>query len=97
MEAHLVVEGFDVVEGDGLGFDAGGRAVAVEALGLEGGKEAFHGGVVVGIAGAAHAGFQAVGLQQAAVFGTGILAAAITVVEQTAGGAALGERHLQCG
>ena len=72
-----MVEGFDGVEGESLGFQARRRGMTVQALGLPRGEEALDAGVVAGVAGAAPAGLQAVGVEQAAVFFAGGLAATV--------------------
>ena len=56
-----IVEGLDVIENQETGGSAGGRDLAAEAFGLEGGDEAFGQGIIVGIARAAHAAGDAPG------------------------------------
>ena len=77
-----IVEGFDVVESQQLGGGAGGWDGVAEAFGFEGGEEAFGQGVVVGIAGAAHAEGQAAGGGELGEGCGGVLAAAIAVMKQ---------------
>src|ERR1700704_3795738 len=55
---------------------------SVDLLVLEGLHEAFRLGVVVGVADAAHAGADAMSLEQRAVVGTGVLHAAIGMMDQ---------------
>lgn len=53
----------------------------MEAFGFEGGPEGFHGGVVVAVGASAHAGGDAVRVQERAEGGRCVLAAAIGMVE----------------
>lgn len=69
----------------------------MEVIGLEGGKEALDLGVIVRVSRETHARFQTVSAQQAAVFGAGILAAAIIWWISPARRTALAERPAQCG
>src|SRR5271165_1473529 len=80
--ALAVVEGLDVIEDFVPGLGAGVKVPAVNHLQLEGAPEAFHGGVVVAIAFAAHGGDQPGPAQCAAVVGAGVLDAAIGVEQQ---------------
>src|SRR2546423_11496042 len=73
----LVDEGADVVCRDAVITIAGG----VDLFTLERSDEALGFGVVVGIADPAHAGGNSVGLQQAGVLGTGVLHAAVGMVD----------------
>ena len=61
-------------------------AGAVDLFALEGSDEALGLGVVVRIADPAHAGGDPVGLQEAGVLGTGVLHAAVGMVDQAAPG-----------
>lgn len=54
MSALAVVEDFDEIEDLGSGLEVGGELPAVDQLQFESAPEAFHGGVVVTIAPAAH-------------------------------------------
>ena len=80
--AFAVVEGFQVVEdrGGGDGFGSEGLAV-VEEFVFEGGEGAFGEGVVVAIAGGAHALVQAVAGEQLTGEDGGVLTAAIGMEE----------------
>src|SRR5271168_3330235 len=68
-------------------------AGAVDLFALEGSDKALGLGVVVGIADPAHAGGDAVPVEHAGVLGTGVLHAAVGMVDQ----AAPGRRHRQAG
>ena len=81
MEAHGVVEGLDVVEDHEVGLGAGGGDVFAEAFGFEGGPEAFHGGVVVAVAFAAHALGDVAEVEAVTEGFAGVLAASVAVVE----------------
>ena len=54
MSALAVVEDFDEIEDLGSGLEVGGELPAVDQFQFESAPEAFHGGVVVTIAPAAH-------------------------------------------
>ena len=56
MGALAVVERFNVIEDLPAGLGAGGKAMAIDQFQFEGGPEAFHGGVVITVAAAAHGG-----------------------------------------
>ena len=56
MDPFWVIEGFDVIEDGELGFSVSFEAAMVEPFGFEGAPERFHGGIVVAVAGRAHAG-----------------------------------------
>ena len=96
---HPVVVFFNVVEKIVGRFGAGGVAATcggqAHAFAFVGGIEAFHRGVVVGISRAAHARGQAGGRELGAILATGILHAAIAVMQQPVGGAAMLQGHLQ--
>ena len=79
----------------GSGFLDRGVGFRVHFLLLQGSHEALGLGVVVGVAGAAHAGFDAVGLQPFAIFVAGILHAAVGVVDETRRGTAGRQRHVE--
>ncbi len=85
VEAHGIVEGFDVVEDHGAGLGSCGRDGGAEAFGFQGGPEGLHGGVVVAVGSAAHARGDAAQFQASAEVCAGILAAAIAVMKQSAG------------
>ena len=55
MESGRVVEGVHVIEGEELKLIGSGDELMRQALGFEGGPEAFHESVVVAVALAAHA------------------------------------------
>ena len=77
MEALGVVDGVDE-DGDGAlcSFDVL-EASAIDLFGFEGLHEAFGFGIVVGIAGSAHADGDVVTGEALAIFGRGVLHAAI--------------------
>src|ERR1035441_4345824 len=58
VEALAIVKDFDEIEDPGAGFRAGGKATAIDEFEFEGAPEAFHGGIVVTVALAAHGGHQ---------------------------------------
>ena len=75
MQAFGVIKGGDVIEDHGDGGGAGGGDVRAEGLGFESGPERLHGGVVIAVALAAHAGDGVAQAQIVAVRLAGILAA----------------------
>jgi len=97
VEADGIVEGFDVIEDGQLGGSAGGEALAGGAFGFEGAPEALDKGVVVAVAFATHAAGQAGLGQRLAVLQGGVLHAAVGVVDELGGGAAMPEGLLQGG
>ena len=70
-----------------------GAKSSIGTFSFQGGEEALHGRIVITIAGAAHADLALSCLQQAPVSLTGILAAAIRVVQQLSGWMAIDDRH----
>ena len=95
MKALGIVEAFDVIEDGGAGLVMRGELLAINQLPFEGAPEAFHGGVVVAIALAAHSGDEAGPGQGMAVISGGILDPAIGVAEEFGGGLAMPECHGQ--
>ena len=79
MEPHAVGEGFDGVKRGGGAVLSGGID-GVDGVALETAPERFHGGVVVAVALAAHAGVKAGFGQRGAEVAAGILEAAIAVL-----------------
>ena len=77
VESHGFVEGFDLVKDHGVGLVSSGRDDAMEAFGFQFGPERLHGGVIMAVGRAAHAGGDAAQLQPAAELGAGVLAAAV--------------------
>jgi len=63
VEPFWVIEGFDVIKDRGAGFLVGLEVFLMQPFGFKGAPEGFHGGVVVAVAGGAHAGAQVVGMQ----------------------------------
>src|SRR5665213_1009908 len=76
---------------------ARGEGAPMHEFAFEAAPEAFHGGVVVTVAPAAHARNGARLCQPLPVISTGVLHALIGVMEQSATRSALRERHVQCG
>jgi hypothetical protein len=82
VDASTIMVAFDVAEQVTPCFIAGGPAVLVDELDLEGVEEAFHGGVPVAVAGAAHGRN---GANRGKLIDVGLwceLAAAVRVVDQ---------------
>lgn len=86
VEPHGVVEGFDVVKDHGSCLGSGAWHSGAKAFGLQRCPERLHGGVVVAVGTAAHAGGDAAQLQTFAELGAGVLAATVAVVQQAFGG-----------
>ena len=82
MAPSAIVEGFDVIKGEEFGFASGGRDIAAEAFGLEGGDKALSERIVIGIGSAAHAGGDVVEAESLLESGAGVLHAAITVMNE---------------
>ena len=82
MSAVAVVEGFDVIEDLHASLSAGVEATAIDQLQFEGAPEAFHGGIIVAIALAAHRGEQTSVGQCLTIIVGGVLNAAVGMEEQ---------------
>jgi len=82
MTTATIIPDFDVVE-DCSPSSLTRRKTMVHTFRFERGEEAFHGGVVVTVASAAHADGNTVSDQQALIVGAGVLAAPVGVVQQT--------------
>src|SRR5262245_4776801 len=95
VKATAVVEGLDVVEHAGTGLVARGVALVIDELGLQRVEEALLRRVVVAVAGAAHAGDEAVGVEHGAELGGGVLHAAVRVMDQTDCRCTLADGHAQ--
>ena len=95
MGALAVIEGFDVIEDLAASLGGGGKAAAIDQLQFEGGPEAFHGGVVITVAAAAHGGDQAGLTEGLTVIAAGVLDTAIGVEEQVAWRTAVQKSHGQ--
>src|SRR4051812_12403069 len=96
MEALAIVEAFDV-GGDRLGGGAArGPEAALIQFTFQGVEEAFHRRVVVAVAGPAHAAAKRVLVKQALVLGTGVLAAAIGMMQDVSDWPAA-EREMESG
>ena len=85
VEALAIVKDFDEIEDLGACFRAGVKATAINEFEFEGVPEAFHGGIVVTVALAAHGGHQLGGLEGLAEVAAGILDAAIRMEQQLGG------------
>ena len=97
MKSGAVIEGFDVVEDSGSNFIEGGEALVIDDFVFEAAPEGFDEGVVVAVAFAAHGSHQAVLGQELPVSGASKLRSAVGVDDESAGGAALEQRHAQGG
>ena len=65
----------------------------VDELALQGPKEALHTGVIPAVPFAAHAGDEAVRIKQTLIAGSGILTAAVRVVQEPCRGSSVRQRH----
>src|SRR5215813_3504784 len=97
MRAASVVEQLHVVEDLGPRFLARGEAAMVDELVLQVAEEAFHHGVVVGVALAAHAGDEALPSEMLLMERADILRTLVAVMQQSGHGATLLDRHAQGG
>src|SRR5580692_9665031 len=95
MQSASVVDVFDEGAYVGSGCLDRGVGLGVDFLLLQCSHEALGLGVVVGVAGAAHAGSDPVGLQPFAIFVAGVLHAAVGVVDETRRGTAGRQRHVE--
>src|ERR1044072_3606424 len=95
MSALAVIEGLDVIEDLHASLGAGVEEMAIDELQFEGAPEAFHGGVVIAVASAAHGGDQAGVTQSLAIIGAGVLDAAIGMKKQLGRRATMQQRHGQ--
>ena len=82
MQALWIVKGFDVTEHAEAGFFESTEAFMVGPLVFEGPEEAFHDGIIVAAAGAAHGALDAERPQDLLIGVAGVLATAIAVVQQ---------------
>ena len=82
MGALAVIKDFDVIENFGAGLLVADKVSAIDEVEFERAPEAFHGGVVIAVAFAAHGGHQAGCPQGLPVSAAGVLDAAIGVEEQ---------------
>lgn len=95
MEALGVIKVFDVFVDGGAGVGQISEGAAVDQFGFEGAPEGFHGGVVVAVAAAAHAGDDVSGPQEGLKGATGILDPLIGMEEEARGSLAPGEGVVQ--
>src|SRR4030067_2588076 len=85
MATCAVIEAFDVNEDVGLSVNPGIVILKVDLLTFQGAEETLHRGVVITVPGATHADLHPVSRQQIPVRLTGILTAAIRMMQQTCG------------
>src|SRR5437868_8081077 len=83
MQARAVIKPFDVVEDEQASLRARVESMMVQPLRLKRVKEALDDGVVETVARAAHAADHAVPIEDVLVARTGVLPAAIGVVQQS--------------
>ena len=95
VEPHPVVKDFDPFKDGGFGFSPGGEVVVAQTA-FEAAPKTFHGGVVVAVAFATHAGDDAGRRQALPVGRAGVLDAAIGMMQQSVRWPALGQGHVQC-
>jgi hypothetical protein len=95
VKAHAVIKALDESEDGGGGGGAGQEDATVDEFVFEGAPERFHGGIVVAVAAAAHGGDEAALVEEAAIFGTGVLPALIGVMDEACGRPTVREGHLQ--
>ena len=95
MGARAIVEYLDVIEDFGARLGAGQEESAINQFQLEGAPEAFHGGVVVAVALAAHRGHQAGLAERMTEISAGVLDAAIGMEEQMGRRRAMHQSHVQ--
>ena len=95
MGALAIVEAFDVIEDFAARLAVADKVAPINQFQFEGAPEAFHGGVVVAVAFAAHGGEQAGLAQGLAVSGAGVLDAPIGVEQQLGWWVAVQEGHGQ--
>src|SRR5437762_8710171 len=95
MSALAVIEGFDVIEDLHASLVAGFEATAIDQLQFEGAPEAFHGGVIIAVASAAHGGDQAGLTQSLTIIAAGVLDATIGMEKQLGRRATMQQRHNQ--
>src|SRR5437868_11613918 len=95
MGALAVVERFDVIEDLGTSLGASIKATAIDQFEFESRPEAFHGGVVIAVAAAAHGGDEAGITEGLAVITTGVLNAPIGMEKELGRRAAVQQGHGQ--
>ena len=95
MGALAIIEHFDVIEELAARLSARGEVATVNEFQFEGALEAFHGGVVVAVAFAAHRSHQAGIIQRSPVIAAGILDPTIGVQKQIGGRIPVPEGHAQ--
>ena len=93
MKALGIIETFDVIEDGGAGLLVGGELPTIDQFPFESAPEAFHGGIVVAIALAAHGGDEARPGEGVAIISSGVLDPTIGVAEELGRRLAVQERH----
>ena len=93
MKALGIIKTFDVIEDGSAGMVVSGKHPAIDQFPFEGAPEAFHGGVVVAIALAAHGGDEARPGEGVAIISSGVLDPTIGVAEELGRRLAVQERH----
>src|ERR1039458_4700024 len=91
VEPRAVVKDFDPLEDGGASLRPRGELAAMHEFAFEAAPEAFHGGVVITVAPAAHARHGSSLRQPLPIVAAGILDALVGVMEQPAGRASLRE------
>src|SRR3954447_20260927 len=97
VSALAIVEDFDVIEDGGAGLSAGIEVGAVHQFHFEGAPEAFHGGIIVAVAFAAHGSNEFSLGQSLAVMAGRVLHATVGVEEELGWGLTMLQRHAQGG
>src|SRR5206468_7937686 len=82
VQPSAIVECLDVIEEGPVDLCRSEPRLAVNELGFKRAEERFHAGVVVAVARRAHAGEHLMVLEQLAIIGAGILAAAVGMVQE---------------
>src|SRR5918995_4201256 len=95
MAAFPVVEDFDVFEQRRLGLGTGAELGSMNQLGLDRAEERFHRCVVIAVALAAHGCLDAVAVEDLPVRSTGVLNAAVGMMNEASGRCAMLDRHHQ--
>lgn len=90
-----IIKRFDVIKEGQIDLCMREPMPAVNQLCFERAEERFHAGVIVAVARSAHAGEHPMSLEQAAIFMTGILRAAIRMMQQACRRTPMGERPVQ--
>ncbi len=95
MEPLAIIEYLQVIKEGQVDLGMGEPVLAMNEFGFKGAEERFHGGIVVAVSGGAHAGEDAVTLEELTVISAGVLAAAVGMVEQACGRSAMVQSAFQ--